>query len=31
VTPTAGTGPGFGALAALGGLLAAALLAVRRD
>lgn len=31
VTPTAGSGPGFGALAALGGLLAGGLLARRRD
>ncbi|WP_254832267.1 hypothetical protein [Haloglomus salinum] len=30
-TPTAGSGPGFGLVAALGGVLAAALLAVRRD
>ncbi|WP_254832265.1 hypothetical protein [Haloglomus salinum] len=30
-TPTAGAGPGFGLAAALGGVLAAALLAVRRD
>jgi PGF-CTERM protein len=30
-TPTAGAGPGFGVLAALGALLAAGLLAVRRD
>jgi hypothetical protein len=31
MTPTAGSGPGFGLVAALGGVLAAALLAVRRD
>jgi PGF-CTERM protein len=31
VTPTAGSGPGFGAVAALGGLLATGLLARRRD
>jgi hypothetical protein len=30
-TPTAGSGPGFGLVAALGGVLAAALLAFRRD
>lgn len=30
-TPTVGAGPGFGAVAALGGLLGAALLALRRD
>ncbi|WP_254823851.1 hypothetical protein [Haloglomus halophilum] len=31
MTPTAGSGPGFGLAAALGGVLAAALLALRRD
>ncbi len=31
MTPTAGSGPGFGLVAALGGLAAAALLALRRD
>lgn len=31
VTPTAGSGPGFGPLAALGGVLAVALLVLRRD
>ncbi|WP_254829454.1 hypothetical protein [Haloglomus salinum] len=31
VTPTAGSGPGFGPLAAVGGLLAVALLVIRRD
>ncbi|WP_276258709.1 hypothetical protein [Haloglomus litoreum] len=31
MTPTAGAGPGFGLVAALGGLAAAALLALRRD
>ncbi|WP_254821024.1 hypothetical protein [Haloglomus halophilum] len=31
VTPTAGSGPGFGLLAAVGGLLAVALLVIRRD
>jgi PGF-CTERM protein len=31
MTPTAGSGPGFGVLAALGGVLALGLLARRRD
>jgi hypothetical protein len=31
VTPTAGSGPGFGLLAAVGGLLTVALLVIRRD
>jgi hypothetical protein len=31
VTPTAGSGPGFGPLAALGGVLAVALIVLRRD